>query len=108
MTDAAEGNAPPAAPPGRLASGLRSTPVGMAVIVVLLVVIFGILSNGAFVRVSNLSAITLNVAVTMLLAVGITFVLAVASYYLIEMPVVRWRGRVAARTKGALGRSAAA
>ena len=73
MTDAAEGNAPPAAPPGRLASGLRSTPVGMAVIVVLLVVIFGILSNGAFVRVSNLSAITLNVAVTMLLAVGITF-----------------------------------
>jgi len=76
MTDAAEGTPAPAAPPGRLASGLRSTPVGMAVIVILLIVIFGILSNGAFVRVSNLSAITLNVAVTMLLAVGITFVLA--------------------------------
>jgi ribose transport system permease protein len=76
MTDAAERAATPA-PPGRLAAGLRSTPVGMAVIVVLLIVIFGVLSpNGAFFRVSNLSAITLNVAVTMLLAVGITFVLA--------------------------------
>ncbi len=49
----------------------------MAVIVVALIVVFGVLSpNGAFFRVSNLSTITLNVAVTMLLAVGITFVLA--------------------------------
>ncbi len=62
---------------GRFAAALRSTPVGMAVIVVVLVVIFGVLSpNGAFFRVSNLSTITLNVAVTMLLAVGITLVLA--------------------------------
>jgi ribose transport system permease protein len=62
---------------GRLAAAARSTPVGMAVIVVALVIIFGVLSpNGAFFRVSNLSTITLNVAVTMLLAVGITFVLA--------------------------------
>jgi ribose transport system permease protein len=78
MTDAAQPSAMPApAPPGRLAAALRSTPVGMAVIVVLLIVIFGVLSpNGAFFRISNLSTITLNVAVTMLLAVGITFVLA--------------------------------
>ena len=49
----------------------------MAVIVVALIVLFGVLSpNGAFFRVSNLSTITLNVAVTMLLAVGITFILA--------------------------------
>jgi len=65
------------AAPGRLAAALRSTPVGMAVIVVALIVLFGVLSpNGAFFRVSNLSTISLNVAVTMLLAVGITFVLA--------------------------------
>ena len=69
-------DATPAAP-GRLAAALRSTPVGMAVIVVALIVLFGVLSpNGAFFRVSNLSTISLNVAVTMLLAVGITFVLA--------------------------------
>jgi len=62
---------------GRLAAAARSTPVGMAGIVIALIVIFGVLSpNGAFFRVSNLSTITLNVAVTMLLAVGITFVLA--------------------------------
>jgi ribose transport system permease protein len=49
----------------------------MAVIVIALIVIFGLLSpNGAFFRVSNLSTITLNVAVTMLLAVGITLILA--------------------------------
>jgi ribose transport system permease protein len=67
---------PPAAP-RRLAAAARSTPVGMAVIVLVLIVIFGVLSpNGAFFRVSNLSTITLNVAVTMLLAVGITLVLA--------------------------------
>ena len=49
----------------------------MAVIVIALIVLFGVLSpNGAFFRVSNLSTITLNVSVTMLLAVGITFVLA--------------------------------
>jgi ribose transport system permease protein len=84
MTDAAEPS-PPRAPPSRLAAGLRSTPVGMAVIVVLLVVIFGVLSpNGAFFRVSNLSAITLNVAVTMLLAVGITFVLAAGE---LDLPI---------------------
>lgn len=65
------------AAPGRLAMALRSTPVGMAVIVVALIVLFGVLSpNGAFFRVSNLSTITLNVSVTMLLAVGITYVLA--------------------------------
>ena len=69
-------DAPPAVP-GRFALAARSTPVGMAVIVVALIVLFGVLSpNGAFFRVSNLSTITLNVAVTMLLAVGITFVLA--------------------------------
>jgi ribose transport system permease protein len=49
----------------------------MAAIVIVLIVVFGVLSpNGAFFRVSNLSTITLNVSVTMLLAVGITFVLA--------------------------------
>jgi len=69
--------APRSAPAARFGSALRSTPVGMAVIVVVLIVIFGLLSpNGAFFRVSNLSTITLNVTVTMLLAVGITFVLA--------------------------------
>ena len=69
-------DAPPAAP-GRFALAARSTPVGMAVIVIALIVLFGVLSpNGAFFRVSNLSTITLNVSVTMLLAVGITFVLA--------------------------------
>ncbi|MCB1498791.1 MAG: ABC transporter permease [Bauldia sp.] len=69
-------DAPPAHP-GALAAALRSTPVGMAVIVVALIVLFGVLSpNGAFFRVSNLSTITLNVSVTMLLAVGITYVLA--------------------------------
>jgi ribose transport system permease protein len=67
----------PVAAPGRFAAAARSTPVGMAVIVIALIVLFGILSpNGAFFRVSNLSTITLNVAVTMLLAVGVTFVLA--------------------------------
>jgi ribose transport system permease protein len=66
----------PIAPPGRFAAAFRSTPVGMAVIVVALIVLFGVLSpNGAFFRVSNLSTITLNVSVTMLLAVGITYVL---------------------------------
>jgi ribose transport system permease protein len=66
-----------APPPGRLAMAMRSTPVGMAVVVVALIVLFGVLSpNGVFFRISNLSSITLNVAVTMLLAVGITFVLA--------------------------------
>jgi len=55
----------------------RSTPVGMALIVLALIVLFGILSpDRAFFRISNLSTITLNVAVTMLLAAGITFVLA--------------------------------
>ncbi len=49
----------------------------MAVIVVVLIVVFGLLSpNYAFFRVSNLTTITLNVSVTMLLAVGITLVLA--------------------------------
>jgi ribose transport system permease protein len=79
MTDglAPSAAARPPAPPGRLAAAARSTPVGMAVIVLALVVVFGVLSpNGAFFRVSNLSTITLNVAVTMLLAVGITLVLA--------------------------------
>ena len=70
---------PPAgrAAPSSLPAALRSTPLGMAIIVAALIVIFGLLSpNGAFFRVSNLSTITLNVAVTMLLAAGITFVLA--------------------------------
>jgi ribose transport system permease protein len=68
---------PAASPSGPRFAAARSTPVGMAVIVLLLIVIFGVLSpNGAFFRVSNLSTITLNVSVTMLLAVGITFVLA--------------------------------
>jgi ribose transport system permease protein len=67
----------PVAAPGRFAAAARSTPVGMAVIVIALIVLFGVLSpDGAFFRVSNLSTITLNVAVTMLLAVGVTFVLA--------------------------------
>jgi ribose transport system permease protein len=62
---------------GLLFSALRSTPLAMAVIVVVLVLIFGFLSpNYAFFRVSNLTTITLNVSVTMLLAVGITLVLA--------------------------------
>jgi ribose transport system permease protein len=63
--------------PGRFAAAIRSTPVGMAAIVIALIVVFGVLSpNGAFFRISNLSTITLNVAVTMLLAAGTTFVLA--------------------------------
>jgi ribose transport system permease protein len=49
----------------------------MALIVLGLIAAFGILSpNGAFLRVSNLTTITLNVSVAMLLAVGITLVLA--------------------------------
>lgn len=61
----------------RLLSGTRSTPVGMALIVLGLIVIFGLLSpNGAFFRVSNLTTMTQNVSVAMLLAVGITLVLA--------------------------------
>jgi ribose transport system permease protein len=77
MTEAAQPTPGAAAEPGRFAAAVRSTPVGMAVIVIALIVIFGVLSpNGAFFRISNLSTITLNVAVTMLLAVGITFVLA--------------------------------
>ncbi len=78
MTGAAQPT--PSAPspaPSRLAAAVRSTPVGMAVIVLALIIVFGVLSpNGAFFRISNLSTITLNVAVTMLLAVGTTFVLA--------------------------------
>ena len=62
---------------GRVRQPLQSTPFGMAVIVVVLVLIFGILSpDGAFFRVSNLTSMALNVSVAMLLAVGITFVLA--------------------------------
>jgi ribose transport system permease protein len=60
-----------------LLGGTRSTPVGMALIVIVLIVIFGILSpNGAFFHMSNLTTMTLNVSVAMLLAVGITIVLA--------------------------------
>ncbi len=56
--------------------GPKSTPLGMAVIVLGLIVIFGVLSpNGAFFRISNLTTMTLNVSVAMLLAVGITLVL---------------------------------
>src|SRR3954466_14770092 len=78
MTDAAQPTpGAPSATPGRFSAAVRSTPVGMAVIVIALIIVFGVLSpNGAFFRISNLSTITLNVAVTMLLAVGITFVLA--------------------------------
>jgi peptidoglycan/LPS O-acetylase OafA/YrhL len=39
---------------------------------------------------------------------GVTFILAVASYYLIEMPVLRWRNRISSRRKGAVGESATA
>lgn len=39
---------------------------------------------------------------------GVTFILAVASYYLIEMPVLRWRNRVSIRRKDAVGESATA
>ena len=39
---------------------------------------------------------------------GLTFVLAVASYYLIEMPVLRWRAKAASRRKGTLRQSAPA
>ena len=39
---------------------------------------------------------------------GITVALAVASYYLIEMPVLRWRARAASRRKGATRQSATA
>lgn len=67
-----------AVPLGGLARRLlRSTPVAMALVVVALVLAFGALSpGGAFLRVSNLSTITLNVSVTMLLAVGVTLVMA--------------------------------
>jgi ribose transport system permease protein len=63
--------------PSRLLGGPRSTPLGMAIIVLALIVLFGFLSpNWAFFRVSNLTTMTLNVSVAMLLAVGITLVLA--------------------------------
>jgi peptidoglycan/LPS O-acetylase OafA/YrhL len=39
---------------------------------------------------------------------GITFALAVASYYLIEMPVLRWRNKAATRRKDAMRQSAPA
>jgi peptidoglycan/LPS O-acetylase OafA/YrhL len=39
---------------------------------------------------------------------GVTFILAVASYYLIEMPVLRWRNRASMRRKSAVAESAAA
>ncbi len=76
---ARHGHETPAAPPvpGRFSAAIRSTPMGMAVIVLALIVFFGLVSpNYAFFRVSNLSTITLNVSVTMLLAVGVTYVLA--------------------------------
>jgi ribose transport system permease protein len=79
MSDAAQDSAPPARNPAltRLVNASRSTPVGMAVIVVALVIIFGVLSpNGAFFRVSNLTTIVLSASVTMLLAVGTTLILA--------------------------------
>lgn len=69
--------APRRSGPFRVLSGPRSTPLGMALIVIALIVVFGFLSpNGAFFRVSNLTTMTLNVSVAMLLAVGITVVLA--------------------------------
>jgi peptidoglycan/LPS O-acetylase OafA/YrhL len=39
---------------------------------------------------------------------AVTFVLAVASYYLIEMPVLRWRNKTSSRRKATMGQSAAA
>jgi peptidoglycan/LPS O-acetylase OafA/YrhL len=39
---------------------------------------------------------------------GVTFVLAVASYYLVEMPVLRWRNRASTRGKDAIRESATA
>ena len=92
--------------PGRFAAALRSTPVGMAAIVIALIIVFGVLSpNGAFFRISNLSTITLNVAVTMLLAVGVTFVLAAGELDLVDRiqrrPVARWwRRRFWSRVSG--------
>lgn len=80
MSETTQNGAPPPAPTSlaaRLFSGPRSTPVGMAFIVIALIILFGVLSpNGAFFRVSNLTTIVLNASVTMLLAVGITLILA--------------------------------
>jgi peptidoglycan/LPS O-acetylase OafA/YrhL len=39
---------------------------------------------------------------------GITFLLAIASYYLIEMPVLRWRSKTASRKKDTMEQSAPA
>ncbi|HTN97909.1 MAG TPA: ABC transporter permease [Nordella sp.] len=76
MSDATQ-DAPPPSALARLFGATRSTPVGMALIVIALIIIFGVLSpNGAFFRVSNLTTIVLNASVTMLLAVGITLILA--------------------------------
>ena len=46
--------------------------------------------------------------VTSFTELAVTFALAVASYYLIEMPVLRWRSRSAARRKDAISQSAPA
>lgn len=39
---------------------------------------------------------------------GVTFVLAVASYYLVEMPVLKWRNKASTRRKGVVTNSVAA
>lgn len=80
MSEMTQNSPPPPALPGavrRFLTSSRSTPVGMALIVIALIIIFGVLSpNGAFFRVSNLTTIVLNASVTMLLAVGVTMILA--------------------------------
>jgi ribose transport system permease protein len=79
MTPVAQDSAPAARASrlSRLFAGQGATPLAMALIVVALGIAFGLLSrDGAFFRVSNLTTMTLNVSVAMLLAVGITLILA--------------------------------
>ena len=63
--------------PGMLQSLSQSTPARMGLIIVVLMLTFGLISpDHAFLRLSNLTTMAQNVSVVMLLAVGVTFVLA--------------------------------
>ncbi|QIG49340.1 ABC transporter permease [Nordella sp. HKS 07] len=109
MSETTQNAAPPPVRSGiaaRLFSGPHSTPVGMALIVIALIILFGVLSpNGAFFRVSNLTTIVLNASVTMLLAVGVTMVLAAGELDLSIGANVVLSSVVAAKTLVALSGS---
>jgi len=109
MSEMTQNSPPPPALPGavrRFLTSSRSTPVGMALIVIALIIIFGVLSpNGAFFRVSNLTTIVLNASVTMLLAVGVTMILAAGELDLSIGANVVLSSVVAAKTLVALSGS---